>query len=301
MLLELDGFGVSLGATTLLRGIDLHLAAGDSLAIVGESGSGKTSLALALMRLLPEGTRMQGTARLEGADLAAATEARMRRLRGRRIAMVFQEPLRALDPLMRIGRQIAEAGGEPATLLAAAGLAPQTARAFPHQLSGGQRQRALIATAIAAGPALLIADEASTALDPATQAQILALLDTLRTTRDMGLLLVSHDLGLVARTAERLAVLYGGRLVESGPTAELLARPAHPYTAALAACSLHLRAPPPGSHLPSIPGLPPLPSDTLPGCRFAPRCPRAQADCLDGEPGLTARDAGRTVACLHPL
>ncbi|MBB3174874.1 peptide/nickel transport system ATP-binding protein [Endobacter medicaginis] len=301
MLLELDGFGATLGSLTLLRGIDLSLSPGDSLALVGESGSGKTTLALALMRLLPEGAQLHGHARLDGTDLTRLHEADMRRLRGRRISMVFQEPLRALDPLMRAGRQIAEAGGDPAALLAHVGLSPQTARAWPHQLSGGQRQRVLIATAIAARPALLIADEASTALDPATQAQVLALLDRLRAEHAMGLLLVSHDLGLVAATAARLAVLYAGRLVETGPTAELLARPAHPYTASLAACSLHLRTPPPDTILPTLPGLPPGPADTLPGCRFASRCPRAEPDCLEAEPPLATLDATRAVACLHPL
>jgi oligopeptide/dipeptide ABC transporter ATP-binding protein len=293
------------------------LAEGESLGIVGESGSGKTMLALALMGLQPHGARRRGEALLYGAstngngrsaaastssnvmpdNLIAAAPAQMRSLRGRNIAMVFQEPMTALDPVMRVGAQIAEAirAHEPvldaleidrrvlhALERAAVPEPARRARQYPHQLSGGLRQRAMIALALVAGPGVLIADEPTTALDVTAQKQILDLLATLRRELKLSMLFITHDLGVVAQIADRVAVMYTGRIVEEGPVLEVLRHPAHPYTAGL------LRAAPRLSRekLGAIPGTVPRLDALPPGCAFAPRCELHVAECDTTVPPL---------------
>lgn len=300
--------------------VSLEIHAGESVGLVGESGSGKTMLALALMGLLPPGARVFGEAQLaesspgepEGAarSLLDQREEAWREVRGREIAMVFQEPMTALNPVMRIGAQVAEAirAHEPAlnssevrrrmleSLERAAVPEPETrAEQYPHQLSGGLRQRAMIAMALAGGPRLLIADEPTTALDVTVQKQILDLLNRLCRELKLALLLITHDLAVVAQVANRLAVMYAGRVVEEGPAREVLGGKArHPYTQGLLAASPSLErgklTPIPGS----VPQLTALPS----GCAFEPRCGLRQPQCSQAVPGL--RDAGpsHTARCI---
>jgi oligopeptide/dipeptide ABC transporter ATP-binding protein len=278
------------------------------VALVGESGSGKTLTALSLLRLLPGDARQSGTVRLDGQPLEGLDATALRALRGRRIAYVPQEPLTALDPLFRVGAQLAEtrrAHAAPAhgadELARMVGLdgVPDLWRRFPHELSGGQRQRVAIALALAHGPDLLIADEATTALDVTVQQEILALLRRLCDAEGRALLFVSHDLALVAELCGRVLVMYAGRLVEDGPAALLLQRPAHPYSAALLGATPELGRP--DKPLTVLAGEPPAPGARLPGCRFAPRCPRAQPECRAAEPPLRPLGDGRLVRCLFPL
>lgn len=284
-----------------LRHLDLTLDRGESLALIGESGSGKTLTALTLMGLLPPGAEAVGHVALDGQSLLALDEARWCRWRGRRVAMVFQEPLTALNPLQTILAQVMEpivlhrlapdratARERALAQLARVGLDAAHAQAYPHQLSGGQRQRALIAMALAGEPDLLIADEPTTALDAVLRVQILDLLESLVKERGMGLLLISHDLSLTARRVHRLAVLYGGRLMEQGVATEMLAQPLHPYTRALWAARPRLGA---GRDQPLqvLPGGVPSLAQVGPGCPFHPRCPLAQARCAVEAPPWTGR------------
>jgi oligopeptide/dipeptide ABC transporter ATP-binding protein len=314
--------------------VSLRIAAGESLGLVGESGSGKTMMALALMGLLPVGARVSGEAalsdgqpRLSGEErvsrrvsggrdvtqdltankvavadfsrtnLTELSERQWRDVRGREIAMVFQEPMTALNPVMRVGAQIAEAirahnAGLDAVevrrrmleaLQRAAVPEPETrAEQFPHQLSGGLRQRAMIAMALAGGPRLLIADEPTTALDVTVQKQILELLDRLRRELQLGLLFITHDLGVVAQVADRVVVMYAGRIVEEGPAREVLRAPGHPYTQGLLAASPTLER---GKLMP-IPGTVPQLTGLPPGCAFEPRCPLRVAECVRSVPDL---------------
>ena len=326
-LLELRDLSVSLasagGLAPVLTGLDFTLARGQAVGLVGESGSGKSVTALAIMGLLPPRARTRGALRFDGADLLAADEATLCKLRGRRIAMVFQEPMTALNPVRSIGAQISEglrlhlrlgrAEREARTrrLLDRVGLpAPRfSPDLYPHQLSGGQRQRVVIAMALACKPDLLIADEPTTALDVTIQAQILDLLQELVAEQSMALLLITHDLGVVADRAERVLVMYAGRVIESGPTAAVFGAMAHPYTSGLFAASpahagAHPAARAPGAprpRLPAIPGTVPDPLHRPPGCSFAPRCPRAQADCTVTPPPLAPVLPAHLAACLHPL
>jgi oligopeptide/dipeptide ABC transporter ATP-binding protein len=288
--------------------LSFELHPGERVALVGESGCGKTLTALALLRLLPPGAVQQGSVRLDGVDLSALGPAALRDLRGRRIAYVPQEPLTALDPLFRVGAQLAETlrahPAPPCTadeLVRMDGLdgVPDLHRRFPHQLSGGQRQRVAIALALAHGPDLLIADEATTALDVTVQRDILALLRRLCDAQGRALLFVSHDLALVAELCERVLVMYAGQIVEDAPAAALLQRPAHPYSAALLGATPELGRP--EKPLAVLSGEPPAPGARVDGCRFAPRCPRAQSDCRAACPPLDTGDGGRRVRCLHPL
>jgi peptide/nickel transport system permease protein len=298
-----------------VRNVALAVAPGETLAIVGESGSGKTLTALALLGLLPPWVDIVGGTVLftdrdgQVRDLARLPEPKLRRLRGDEIAMVFQDPGSSLNPVHRIVDQVAEGirAHRPATWSAASksaiallrdvGLpdAERRAHAFPHELSGGQRQRVMIATAIANGPRLLIADEPTTALDVTIQAQILDLLAALkRRGTGMGLIFVTHNLALVAEIAERVCVMYAGEIVEEGPVAQVFARPRHPYTAALIAS-----APEGGSgRLTAIPGLVPLPDALPPGCCFAPRCPMAGPQCTAAPPPLEAIAPARATRCI---
>jgi peptide/nickel transport system permease protein len=292
--------------------VSLELNPGECLGLIGESGSGKSVTALSVMGLVasPPGVITGGAVRLEGQDLIGAPYEVLRSLRGRKVAYIFQDPLSTLHPLYCIGDQLieairvhepvsqAEAHRRAVRLLEDVRIpnAAERARAYPHELSGGMRQRVGIAMALANDPDIIIADEPTTALDVTVQAQVLALLDELRRSRGLAILFITHDFGVVAQLCDRVAVMYGGRIVETGPTAGVLAAPAHPYTKRLIACVPELgggrRA------LAAIPGLPPAVDDLPPGCAFAPRCDKAKPVCHQGNIALTG--ALRQVRCLFP-
>jgi len=315
-LLEVDDLHLRLrrGATALVEGVSFSLDQGETLGIVGESGCGKSLLALAVMGLLPDGIEATGRIRFEGLDLLTLPERARCAVRGRRIAMVFQDAMAGLDPRLPIGQQVAEgmrlhlrlgraeAEARSRNLLDRVGLpaarVPPDAR--PGRLSGGQRQRVLIAIALACRPALLIADEFSTALDMATQADIMQLLREVTQENAMALMLISHDLGLVRDAAARVMVLYAGRVAELGDVGAVLSHPMHPYTHGLLATTLHGARHAPGSMLPTIEGHVPDPFGARsPGCAFVPRCARAAPDCA-APPPLAGSDAHR-AACFHPV
>jgi peptide/nickel transport system ATP-binding protein len=318
-LLEVERLSVRVGVAPVLEGVTFRVRAGERVGLIGESGSGKSVTALAIIGLLAEGMSAAGSIRIAGEDLLGASERRRSELRGNRLSMIFQEPMSALNPLMRVGRQVGEvlsihqglsrraARRRAAELLGRVGFRDPAghARAFPHQLSGGQRQRVMLAMALACHPALVLADEPTTALDVTVQAQVLALLDTLVEEHGSALLLISHDLAVVSERCERLLVMYGGRIVESGPTAELLSAPRHPYTAGLVATALGISPDRPRDGRPldaiagSVPELGRFPS----GCVFRSRCPRATDRC-GGEPPLQpvgGDSPERASACWHPL
>ena len=293
--------------------VSLHIAAGESLGLVGESGSGKTMLSLALMGLLPPGARVSGEATLTTSaspkKLMALSEREWRDVRGGEIAMIFQEPMTSLNPVMRIGAQIEEAVRAHQPKLAAGEVKrkaidalrraaipePESrAKQFPHQLSGGLRQRAMIAMALAAGPRLLIADEPTTALDVTIQKQILALLDRLRRQLKLGLLFITHDLGVVAQVAERVAVMYAGRIIEEGPAHEVFTRPKHPYTQGLMRASPTLIR----DALIPIPGVVPQLNALPPGCAFEPRCDFRRSDCVIEVPAPRPAGENHKARCV---
>ncbi|MBK1693904.1 ABC transporter ATP-binding protein [Chromatium weissei] len=305
-LLDIAGLTVNLGSASaplpVVAGIDLTVHAGETLALVGESGCGKSLTALALMRLLPPAARITaGTVRLGETDLLHLTEAEMRRVRGSQMAMIFQEPQTALNPVLTVGAQIAEAGSLSATrvieLLQAVGIPDSVLRVhdYPHQLSGGMKQRVMIALALAGNPQLLIADEPTTALDVTIQAQVLRLLKRLQHETGMALLLITHDLGVVAETANRLAVMYAGQIVETAPVADFFAAPAHPYSRRL------LESLPSAAQreqrLATIAGrVPPLKTLFI-GCRFADRCQMAREICHTTPPPWQMRNAEHGARC----
>jgi peptide/nickel transport system ATP-binding protein len=302
------------GWITPVNQVSLRIAAGGSLGLVGESGSGKTMMALALMGLLPAGARVSGEAGLDTErapriNLVGRNDREWRSIRGREIAMVFQEPMTALNPVMRVGRQIEEAiraheatldsGAVQSRMLGslrqAAVPEPETrAEQFPHQLSGGLRQRAMIAMALAGGPRLLIADEPTTALDVTVQKQILDLLDHLRRELKLGLLFITHDLGVVAQVADRVAVMYAGRIVEEGPAGQVLHNPSHPYTRGLLAASPTLER----GKLTPIPGTVPQLTALPPGCAFEPRCAVRVAECAREVPDLRTASQDHAARCI---
>jgi peptide/nickel transport system ATP-binding protein len=309
------------GALAALRGVSFEIERGQTLGLIGESGCGKSMTALALMGLLPAGATVQGAVQFDGMELTTLDEAQWCQLRGARMAMVFQEPMTALNPLHAIGHQIAEPlrlhRGLSASSARAQALRlldrvqmPQAARrldAYPHQLSGGQRQRVVIAIALACGPDLLIADEPTTALDVSLQAEVLDLLQSLVQDKDgagMGLLLISHDLGVMAKRVQRLMVMYAGRVVESGPTAAVLGQLAHPYTQGLFAARPRLGLPR-GTRLQTITGRVPslleMPFDAPQGCAFAPRCPRVMPSCHATAPAAVQVGPGHHAHCLRLL
>jgi oligopeptide/dipeptide ABC transporter ATP-binding protein len=275
------------GATHPVDGVSFELERGQTLALVGESGCGKSLTSLALLRLVPPPGRIEpgSTIELDGTDLLALTGDALRAIRGRRIAMIFQDPMTSLNPVFRVGDQITEvihahfsvpkreARDRAEALLREVGIPDPGERlsAYPHQLSGGMRQRVMIAIALAGEPELLIADEPTTALDVTVQAQILELLDQLRASRNMAMLLITHDLGIVAGRADRVAVMYAGQLVETAPTRELFAHPSHPYTIGLFGSVPRLHGP--VGRLTPISGTVPPPGAWPAGCRFRPRCP----------------------------
>ncbi len=300
------------GPVEALRGLSFALARGETLGLIGESGCGKSLTALALMGLLPEGAQVSGSMRLEGRELVGLSERDWCALRGDRVAMVFQEPMTALNPLHPIGAQIAEplrlhralgrseARAEALRLLERVQL-PQAARrldAYPHQLSGGQRQRVVIAIALACRPDLLIADEPTTALDVTIQREVLALIAELVAEDGMALLLISHDLGVMAQQVQRMLVMYGGQGVESGPTAEVFRRMSHPYTRGLFAARPRLGLPR-GTRLATIPGRVPELADLGDGCAFAERCPWAAEVCRAASPPLQPVGPGHDARCAR--
>ncbi|MFN5164796.1 MAG: ABC transporter ATP-binding protein [Pseudomonadota bacterium] len=286
------------GPAAALREVGFTLDRGQTLGLIGESGCGKSMTALALMGLLPEGAQVQGSIRFDGTELTTLPEADWCRLRGNRIGMVFQEPMTALNPLHTVGRQIAE----PLRLHRGLDAAAARARldAWPHQLSGGQRQRVVIAIALACKPDLLIADEPTTALDVTIQREVLDLIGALVRESRMALLLVSHNLGVMADRVERVAVMYGGMVVESGPTARVFGERAHPYTQGLFAARPRLGLAR-GTRLATIAGRVPELADLPAGCPFAPRCARAGDDCRAALPAAgTAGARDHEVRCLRP-
>lgn len=308
------------GTHAAVRGINLQVADGETVGLVGESGCGKSMTSLALLGLLPQHAQVtSGQMLLRGTELTTLTERQLRDIRGNRIAMIFQEPMTSLNPVHRIGRQITEAiqshqqitqrAAQQRTLelleLVRIPAAARRINDYPHQFSGGQRQRVMIAIALACEPELLIADEATTALDSTVQAQILALIDELRQQLGMGVLLISHDLSVVSKVADQVVVMYRGKDVEQAPAAQIMVTPRHPYTSALVGCmpQLDRRV----AQLPAIPGRLPAIDAQLTGCSFAPRCSRAQGECTEHEPprehaGTTARywRCFNPVAVEHP-
>ena len=309
--LSVRDLSLAIGRTNIVDGISFDVAPGKVLALVGESGCGKSVTAQAIMQLLPTAIRQTGGEIVLGTTSLSGLSARaMRDLRGRQMAMIFQEPQSALDPLATIGRQIAEALRQPLSLvrpqvrqmLVEVGISDPDRRIdqHPFELSGGMCQRVMIAIALIARPAVLIADEPTTALDVTIQAQILALLRRLAVERQTAVLLITHDMGVVADIADRVAVMYAGRVAETGPTAAVFAAPAHPYTALLLA-SIPRLSDLPKSALAVIEGQVPQPADYGAGCRFAGRCPRADARCGAETPALRAVSDGRLVACFHPV
>lgn len=310
--LEIKALNVRFDGISVLRGIDLAIERGEALGIVGESGSGKSVTWLAALGLLPKTAVVSGSVCLDGEELLPARSAQLDRIRGRRIAMIFQDPSSSLNPVIRVGRQISEVlvrhrgltgsavTAEARRLFEMVGL-PDAARrldAYPHELSGGQNQRVMIAMALAGQPDVLIADEPTTALDATIQAQILDLLTTIRRETSMALVLISHDLGVVSETCDRIAVMYAGRIAEVAPSETIFESPAHPYTQGLLAAipsfegELHRLAP--------IEGYVPEPARMPPGCAFAPRCPRRQRICETAAPRLAAIGGGGLCACVVP-
>jgi len=316
--LEVLGFSLRIaserGDVRAVEDVSFQASAGQVVAIVGESGAGKSVLAMSILRLVPSPPSrvLSGKILLGGRDVLQLEQREVREIRGREASMIFQEPMTALNPALRVGRQIAEslvhhmgmswrdAEVEAVNLLRQVQIPDpeERVRAFPHQFSGGMRQRVMIAMALACRPRLIVADEPTTALDVTVQAQILSLLTSL--VRDAGgaLLLITHDLGVVARYADQVNVMYGGRIVESGPAAQVYESPRHPYTRALLA-SVPSLVGPVLSRLDAIPGQPPYLVGEVYGCAFAPRCSKAQARCLSERPALVSASASHRAACWY--
>jgi peptide/nickel transport system ATP-binding protein len=295
--------------------VDLKLAPGQTLGIVGESGCGKTMLSRAILQLLPRKAKLSGRVMFDGQDLTQLDSESLRKLRGRSLAVVFQDPMTSLNPVLTIGSQLMETVQEhlgldtaaarqrSLKLLAEVGIpAPeQRLKQYPHQLSGGMRQRVAIAIALSCEPKLLIADEPTTALDVTIQAQILDLLAREQRSRHMTMILITHDLGVVAGRTDETVVMYGGRIVERAPTAVLFKQMLMPYTEALLAAIPRIEAPP-HTRLPAISGRPPDPTQPMRGCSFSPRCRYADMRCRTEKPALLGADRpDHTYACFHPI
>ncbi|PWR04743.1 ABC transporter ATP-binding protein [Micromonospora acroterricola] len=310
-------FPTETGTVSAVDAVSLDLAPGEIVGMVGESGCGKSVTAMSIAGLLPGSARVSGSVRLNGTELVGSRESALRRVRGKEIAYIFQEPMTSLNPVLTVGRQIGEvlqihermsrraARARAVELLTLVGI-PSAARRvdnYPHQLSGGMRQRVMIAMAVACGPKVLVADEPTTALDVTVQAGILQVLRDLRDRLGTSILIITHDLGVIADIADRVVVMYAGRVVERAPVTDLFAHPYHRYTAGLLSAS-----PTPGRHagtdrLQEIPGLVPVLSTQPDACTFADRCPAADSRCRDSAPPLEVVGAGTTdhlAACWHP-
>jgi oligopeptide/dipeptide ABC transporter ATP-binding protein len=310
--LQVEGLRIRLptqaGPATVVDGIDYRVEPGEVFGIAGESGSGKTMSVLALMGLLPPGAAVDGSAVFRGSDLLRLPRRELRRICGRDLGMVFQDPLTSLHPMLSVGTQLTEhvrrhlglgrreAAARALELLGEVRIPdPEGAvHAFPHQFSGGMRQRIAIAIALACRPSLLVADEPTTALDVTVQAGIIRLLDRLRRESGLAIVLITHDLGVLSAIADRVAVFYAGRVVEAGGREEVLSRPRHPYTRGLLDALPHPDAA--EAPLVAIPGAPPTPRRIPPGCAFHPRCAYAQASCSEAVPALVPVN-GRSLAC----
>jgi peptide/nickel transport system ATP-binding protein len=318
-LLSVEGVAVELptprGNLRAVDHVDLKVGAGRTLGVVGESGCGKTMLSRAILQLLPKKAKLSGRVMFDGQDLAGLAPERLRKLRGRSLAVVFQDPMTSLNPVLTIGTQLIEtlqehleldghaAKQRSAELLAAVGIpAPeQRLMQYPHQLSGGMRQRVAIAIALSCEPKLLIADEPTTALDVTIQAQILDLLAREQRRRHMAMILITHDLGVVAGRTDEVAVMYAGRVVERAPTPDLFKKMRMPYTEALLAAIPKLDTAP-HTRLPAISGRPPDPTRPIKGCSFSPRCRYAAGPCFVEKPPLSeAESPAHQYACFHPI
>jgi peptide/nickel transport system ATP-binding protein len=299
-------YGTDRGPVRAVDGVTFSLRAGETLGLVGESGSGKSTLGRALLGLLPSGTASAGSVRFRGRELVGASPGEMRRLRGPDLGLIFQEPMTRLDPLMRISDHFLEvlhthepdlnkreAEDRALDTLRRMGIPPTRFRNYPHEFSGGMRQRIMIALALVLRPAMLVADEPTTALDVLVEAQILATLADLRSGFDSALLLVTHNLGIIAEACDRVAVMYAGQIVEQGDARDVFRDPAHPYTRELLRSTISLRTT--GLHY--IPGAPPDLLDPPPGCRFHPRCPDVMKVCPDQDPVEVSTLNGSRVAC----
>ncbi|GIF75822.1 ABC transporter ATP-binding protein [Asanoa siamensis] len=308
-------FETESGKVSAVDHVSLDLAAGEIVGVVGESGCGKSVTAMSLAGLLPRTARVSGSARLRGTELIGAPETELRRVRGKEIAYIFQEPMTSLNPVLTVGRQIGEvlqvherlsrkqARARAVELLALVGIPSPATRVdnYPHQLSGGMRQRVMIAMAVACNPTVLVADEPTTALDVTVQAGILEVLRDLRDRLGTSILVITHDLGVIADIADRVVVMYAGRVVERAPVHELFARPHHHYTTGLLNAS-----PTPGRHagterLQEIPGLVPVLTTQPDACTFADRCPAASDRCRGEAPPLGTLGPAHLVACWHPV
>ncbi|WP_226782898.1 ABC transporter ATP-binding protein [Oceaniglobus trochenteri] len=312
-LVEIRNLRVAFDGVPVLHGIDLDVAPGEALGLVGESGCGKSVTWLAALGLLPGKATVSGSVRLQGQDLATAPRRTLERVRGGRIAMIFQDPSSALNPVIRVGQQIIEAlrlhrgltgaaaRAEALRLMDLVGIPDARNRfsLYTHEFSGGQAQRLMIAMALAGEPDLLIADEPTTALDATIQAQILDLLVTLRREMSMATVFISHDLAAVAQVCERVCVMYAGKIIEEGHVGQLFETPRHPYTRGLFDAIPTLSGP--LRRLVPIPGTVPDPRELPPGCAFAPRCNRARAFCSQHRPELLPQPEGRQLACAFPV
>jgi peptide/nickel transport system ATP-binding protein len=316
-LLAVEGLTVSFGGVKVVDGVSIDIPAGKTVGLVGESGSGKSVTALSILRLL-EGASTTGAIPFRDRDLLTMGEPELRSIRGNRIAMVFQDPMTSLNPVLTVGEQVAEvvrlherasrkvAWSRAVEMLASCGVPSpdERARSYPHELSGGMRQRVMIAMALACKPDLLIADEPTTALDVTIQAQILELLRRLQRDSGMSVLLITHDLGVVAETCEIVYVMYAGRIVESAPVQAIFRRPRHPYTLGLLASipgvddvtDVHGR-----KRLRAIPGSVPSPLQLPAGCKFQDRCERVQDDCRSREPSLADAGVEQRARCIHMI
>ncbi len=314
--LTLEARGVSAGYRTprgvvrAVDDVDLVIRAGEAVGLVGESGCGKSTLGRAIVGILPEGGFVEGSVMIGGRDLSKVSPHERRKARGEDVALVFQEPMTRLDPLMRVSDHFIEMirAHRPDTskdtaremareVLKSMGIPPTRLENYPHEFSGGMRQRIMIALGIVLRPRLVIADEPTTALDVIVEAQILSILEDLKKAYDVGLLLITHNLGIVARTCERVAVMYAGKIVEIGTVDAIFSAPKHPYTQGLLRSLIHLDT----AELSSIPGAPPDLLVPPPGCRFAPRCPDVMPVCTTRVPRLTDTESGQAAACyLYP-